>query len=143
MRRPDNGDSRQEIHMPTRPSQPMNRTGSTGAETEIDRCIRNCADCARICLQTLTSYCLQEGQEHSEPDHVKLMLDCADICRTSADFMSRESDHHGIICGACAEVCTACAESCEEMDDARMKQCAQVCRQCAESCKKMSEMASP
>jgi hypothetical protein len=68
------------------------------------------------------------------------MADCAQICRTSADFMIRGSDLHPLTCGVCAEVCQRCADDCEQMPgaDATMKRCAQVCRDCAESCRQMS-----
>jgi hypothetical protein len=72
------------------------------------------------------------------------LMDCADICRTSADFMLRGSPQHALTCGTCAEVCAACAESCERIgqQDGMMKKCAEVCRRCAESCRHMAQMKS-
>ena len=51
-------------------------------------CIQNCQDCHRACLQTLT-YCMKQGGRHAEPEHLRLLMDCADICLTSAAFMIR------------------------------------------------------
>lgn len=106
----------------------------------MDECIRNCTECHRICLETVV-YCLKLGGAHAEPEHIRLLLDCADICRTSADFMIRGSDMHALTCGTCAEVCERCAADCEQMgvDDAHLKQCAEVCRRCAESCRQMTK----
>ncbi|PSF32933.1 ferredoxin [Aphanothece hegewaldii CCALA 016] len=105
---------------------------------EMQDCIQNCLDCHSVCLNTVT-YCLQKGGMHSEVDHIRLMLSCAEICQTSADFMLLGSHFHHRTCGVCAEICEQCASDCEKMgDDAQMKACAQICRQCAESCRQMS-----
>jgi len=81
------------------------------------------------------------GGMHAEEAHIKLLLDCAEICQTSANFMLRSSDLHAEICRACAVVCERCAEDCERMgDDVEMQRCAQTCRRCAESCRQMAAM---
>lgn len=109
---------------------------------EMEECIQNCLDCYRICLQTVT-HCLQMGGKHAAPDHIRLLLDCAEICQISAGFMLRYSDFHGRTCTVCAEVCERCAESCEQFgEDARMKACAEACRSCAESCRQMAQSQS-
>jgi hypothetical protein len=102
------------------------------------KCIELCQDCHKACQETLI-YCLQQGGHHSEADHIRLMMDCAEICQTSANFMQRGSDLHMHTCRACAEVCERCAEDCESMaDDARMAACATMCRRCSESCRQMA-----
>src|SRR5678816_4491093 len=101
-------------------------------------CIQNCQDCHRACLQTLT-YCMKQGGRHAEPGHLRLLMDCADICLTSAAFMIRASDLHVFTCGACAEVCQRCADDCNQMsDDLRMKALADTCQHCADSCRAMA-----
>jgi hypothetical protein len=101
-------------------------------------CIVRCSDCHRACTETLM-YCLQQGGQHSESNHIRLLIDCAQICQTSADFMLRGSDLHHFTCGACAEVCQRCFEDCAAMsDDNRMAACAEECRRCAESCRQMA-----
>ena len=76
---------------------------------------------------------------HAEPNHIRLMMDCAEICQTSANFMLRGSDLHHLTCAACAEICDRCAADCDRMsDDPRMAACAEECRRCAESCRQMS-----
>ena len=98
-------------------------------------CIQNCQDCHRACIQTLT-YCLKQGGRHAAPEHLRLLLDCADICLTSAAFMLRASNLHTHTCAACAEVCQRCAEDCRKMsDDLRMKALADTCQHCADSCR--------
>jgi hypothetical protein len=83
------------------------------------------------------------GGKHAEAGHIRLMLDCAEICQTSANFMLRRSEVHGRTCGVCAEVCRRCAEDCERFsDDEQMTACAEMCRRCSSSCEEMSRMAS-
>jgi hypothetical protein len=105
-------------------------------QQSIQECIDLCERCHRVCLETFTRHCLEAGGEHTEPDHARLMLDCIQICHTSADFMIRGSHLHHLTCAACAEVCRRCANSCEEIGE--MDECVQICRQCAESCAAMS-----
>lgn len=109
---------------------------------QMQTCIQDCQNCAEVCLET-TMHCLTMGGEHAAPDHIRLMLDCAEICQTSANFMIRGSEFHGSTCGVCAEVCTACAESCAKFqDDQEMQRCAEMCRQCARSCQEMASMTA-
>lgn len=111
---------------------------STNAD--MQRCIDECRVCHDVCLETI-GHCLEMGGEHAEPAHIRVLMDCAEICQTSANFMVRGSDAHGFTCSACAEVCERCARECERFDDDFMKQCAEACRRCAESCREMARMA--
>ena len=108
---------------------------------EMENCIDNCRSCHEVCLETI-SHCLEMGGEHANPDHVKLLQDCVQICQTNADFMIRGSSRHMLTCGVCAAICEACADECEKMatgDGADiMQRCADACRRCAESCRQMS-----
>jgi hypothetical protein len=111
---------------------------SASAKAAMDECIQNCLDCHSICLQTV-AHCLSMGGMHADAHHIALLLDCAEICQTSANFMLRGSHLHNLTCGVCAEVCTACAESCEQMaDDQQMRACAEQCRRCARTCREMA-----
>lgn len=105
---------------------------------ELRRCIEECQSCHEICLEAV-AHCLQLGGKHAEAPHITTLLDCADICRTSADFMLRGSESHKRTCEVCAEVCERCAEDCERLsDDEMMRRCAEECRRCAESCRRMA-----
>jgi hypothetical protein len=106
--------------------------------TQMEQCIDNCSDCHAVCLETVT-HCLERQGRHVESGHIRLLLDCAQICQTSADYMLRNSELHTRTCAICAEVCDQCARDCEKFgDDTEMKACAESCRRCAESCRQMA-----
>lgn len=123
------------------PDQATHAAKPAALSAEMRRCLDECQSCEAICLQTL-SYCMEKGGNHADPHHVALLVDCAKICETSANFLARGSTQHAQACGACADICKACEESCEQWpDDAVMKACADACRSCYESCRKMASAA--
>jgi hypothetical protein len=104
-------------------------------------CIEDCTDCHAVCIETVT-HCLHIGGRYAEPDHIRLLLDCADICQTSANYLLRSSDLHALTCQACAGVCDRCAQDCERLgDDPRVQGCIEACRRCAESCRMVGAAA--
>lgn len=102
----------------------------------MQECIETCFDCYRTCQQMALMHCLPLGGKHVEPEHFRIMLDCAEICRTTAALMLNGSPFHTQICAVCAEICRACAESCEGLEG--MQGCAQTCRRCSQSCEQMA-----
>jgi len=105
---------------------------------EMQQCIQNCQECHAMCLQMAANHCLAVGGAHVEQSHFRLMMDCAQICQTSADFMLRGSTHQAHVCAECADICDDCAKSCETVGD--MDECVAACRKCAESCRQMAAM---
>lgn len=103
---------------------------------EMQDCVDSCLDCYSVCLSTAMTHCLEAGGEHTKPDHFRLMMACAEICRTAAHFMLIGTPHHKHTCRECAEICRECAEDCERIGD--MEECVEACRECAESCEKMA-----
>ena len=104
---------------------------------QMQQCIDECQNCHRVCLETLTQHCLAMGGEHAAQHHARLMLDCAQICQTSADFMIRNSDLHTLTCGVCAEICQHCADDCSRFSEDHMRFCAETCTRCAQTCREM------
>jgi len=105
-------------------------------DQDMARCIEACQHCHNTCLQTAMSLCLETGGEHLEPEHFRLMMNCAEICQTAANFMLSASAVHERLCQIGAEVCDACADSCDEIGG--MDDCVKACRDCAESCRQMA-----
>jgi hypothetical protein len=108
---------------------------------QMQSCIAECLKCRQVCLKS-AAYCKKMGGKHAAPSHLRVLADCAEICRTSADFMRRGSEFHGDICGVNAKVCQACEKSCAQFpNDAQMKACGAECRKCASSCQTMAGMS--
>lgn len=105
----------------------------------MHECIDRCSDCHDVCEATVV-HCLSMGGEHAALDHIRTLLDCAQACDTSRDFMLRGSELHNDTCRVCADACDRCADSCERVGngDDVMRRCAEECRRCAESCRTMA-----
>lgn len=101
--------------------------------------IKACWDCRHACQQALIQHCLNQGGNYAEKQHVKIMLDCIQICQITADFMTRGSYMHHSLCNACADVCVACAKSCEDLGDTEMVHCAEICWRTADSAREMGK----
>lgn len=99
-------------------------------------CIDACTACHRACTETVRAF-LDKDSGHMASEHVTVLLDCAQLCATSADFMLRGSHAHAVTCRACAEVCRACATSCRGVGGAQLEACAAACDACADSCEAM------
>lgn len=107
-------------------------------DEKVQRCIDDCLACYQSCTKTIM-HCLRVGGDHARPEHLRILMDCATMCKTCADFMLRDSNHVADVCDVCAHICEICAAECENMmgSDEAMKQCAEACRKCAASCREM------
>lgn len=91
-------------------------------------------DCIDACNRTL-AYCLRQGGKHAEYEHIAGILDCLEVCITTADLAGRNSPVAPALIQVCGEVAKDCEESCEAFgDDAEMVRCADACRDLAEWC---------
>jgi hypothetical protein len=108
----------------------------------LQECIEECVNCHAVCTMTL-QHCIATGGDHTEVNLLGILLDCAEICQTSANFMLRGSPYHVVTCAACTELCRACEAACRALaDDEQLAHCQEVCAACAESCDRMSQMGS-
>jgi hypothetical protein len=93
----------------------------------LGRCAAECNNCATACLHEEDVQMLSRC--------IRLNMDCADICRLTASFVARDSEHVNHLLRECAEICEACAEECEKhghMEHCRT--CAEACHHCADAC---------
>lgn len=100
---------------------------------EMNDCITACVNCHTACLRTATSY---RTDPVNSNEHLVLLLACAGMCRTCADFMIIGTLHHKHTCKECAEICLECAAACETIGG--MQECVDACRACADCCEKMA-----
>jgi len=111
-------------------------------------CIKACSECAQACT-ICADACLSED-EHLRMlvKCIRLNLDCADICRVTAQLLTRPSHRDAPALQAqleaCIQICKACADECslhEAMEHCRI--CANVCRECMEACEAMAAALVP
>ncbi|HWP18804.1 MAG TPA: four-helix bundle copper-binding protein [Burkholderiaceae bacterium] len=110
-------------------------------DTAVQQCIDDCLKCYRMCWSMALTHCLPRGGAHAEPAHVSLMLDCAQMCETTARFMLSASTLHTELCALCAKVCAACAQSCRGLEG--MEDCEAACRACEASCRAVAGVEGP
>jgi len=96
-----------------------------------------------MCNQCATS-CLDEKEVDKLRACIKLDLECAAVCRATAEIMEMDGKYVDAFCQLCADICTSCAEEGDKhaamgMEHCRI--CAEACRQCAEECIHMSALA--
>jgi hypothetical protein len=107
----------------------------------ITQCATTCTSCADSCL----------GEEDvaSQVKCIRLDLDCADICTTTARVLSRQVEYDANVTRAqleaCIAACKACGDECEShgehgMDHCRV--CAEACRRCEDACRELLQAIS-
>ena len=103
----------------------------------FSECIDACYRCADACDHCSVA-CLSEDNVKEMERCIRLDMDCAAVCRLTAEVMARESECHIMVCRLCEKICTACAEECGKHQHEHCQNCAQQCRECAQLCQKMA-----
>ena len=102
-------------------------------EEQYQKCIDACIECATACSHCAVS-CLEEKDVQYLTKCIRLNLECAIICRATAELMSTGSNYSSQLGDLCATVSNACAEICEQHANMGMEhcqECALACRACA------------
>lgn len=53
-------------------------------DPNMQACMDACHECHVTCLHMAMNHCLEAGGKHAEPQHMKIMMDCAQIFVASA-----------------------------------------------------------
>jgi hypothetical protein len=110
---------------------------------EWEHCIQSCRECHDSTTRAVR-YCLEREQAFGSAGHIRLLLDCAQACEMTADFMLRGSDLYANVCAVCAEIAERCAQACEVMgEDRMMRQCVESCRECVRACQRAVATREP
>ncbi|GAB3313207.1 four-helix bundle copper-binding protein [Hymenobacter humi] len=113
------------MNMNTAP--PRTRKDNRAVTDALSRCIAACEMCADACL---------------DEDDIKMMVpcirldrDCADICRLTAAYIARGSDHAQHVLKECMEICQKCHDECVQHSHDHCQQCAAACKACLDACR--------
>ncbi|MFC6998221.1 four-helix bundle copper-binding protein [Rufibacter roseus] len=93
-------------------------------------CYLSCEHCA--------SACLEEDNVKMMAACIKLDRDCADICKLTATFLARGSEHGKHLLQECIELCQKCGDECAKHEADHCKQCAEACYRCVEACRSLA-----
>jgi len=98
----------------------------------LGACVEACTSCADACLA-------EQGVDHLRRC-IRLNLDCADICMTTARILARQTETVGDLLHAqlhaCVLACAQCADECHrhrKMHE-HCLHCERHCRECQEAC---------
>ena len=109
---------------------------ATDALAEV---LHHLEECAQTCLLCADA-CLAEDMVADLRRCIRLNLDCADLCRTTAAVLGRQVAPDPAVVRATLEACRAACEACgtECGSHAGMHEhcrvCAEACQRCAEAC---------
>jgi hypothetical protein len=95
-------------------------------------CVRALRACHDICLRAATVDRLMISGLPVPANHIRSMLDCAEICQVAANFLVRDSDNYVRICYEAAVICRELASMSEKFDN-NMNVVA-ACNACASAC---------
>jgi formylglycine-generating enzyme required for sulfatase activity len=112
---------------------------SISMTSELQHCIDACRRCADMCIEA-TIHCLGRW---ADEEHVRPLMDCADVCTTSGNFLRRMSRMSWRLCDVCGEICEQCADLCDRYPkDEIMARCARACRDCSNACQEMAKLVT-
>ena len=99
-------------------------------------------DCAQACAAD-TAADLSEPNITEMIKCIRLCLDCADICTTTAAVVSRQATYDANVTRrlleACVAICKGCGDECERHAHmhAHCRVCAEACRRCEQACREL------
>ena len=89
----------------------------------VERCIEECLQCSRWCLNAALSPWTQDPIMMR--DCIRLCNECLELCRTCVTLLTGSSGFAHLVCSICSELCSACAAECGKSEGETMTKCAQ------------------
>ena len=108
----------------------------------LAECIAACYECAQSCTACADA-CLGEPKVQELVACIRLNLDCFDVCVTTGNVLSRQTEPDRELVRAqleaCAAACRACGAECEShaQHHEHCRVCADSCRRCEEACRRV------
>ena len=93
--------------------------------------------CAQEC-EHWADECVTDGEMEKMGKSVRLCRECAELCRTAADALTRGTKFVYEISRGCIKTCDACAAECRKSVAVSAQRCAEACRQCVEELQQLA-----
>jgi hypothetical protein len=115
------------------------QTERLGISPQMRECIESTSECYTVCAETL-NYSLDGGRSLADELHLRLLIDCCEVCQTTQNTLLRSSDLGMMLAAVCVEACEKVAESCRRVDgsDEKLTACAEVCDRTADCCRQLA-----
>lgn len=115
------------------------QTERLGISQQMRECIESTSECYTVCAETL-NYSLDGGGSLADEHHLRLLIDCCEVCQTTQNSLLRSSDLGMMLAAVCVEACEKVAESCRRVDgsDEQFAECAEVCDRTADCCRQLA-----
>jgi hypothetical protein len=110
-----------------------------GISPEVRACVEATSDCYSACTETLT-YSLDSGIDLFDQRHLRLLIDCCEVCQTAQNILLRASELSMMLAAVCVEACEKVADHCRQLDasDEQLAACAEVCDHTADCCRQLA-----
>ncbi|GAA3982776.1 four-helix bundle copper-binding protein [Thermobifida alba] len=109
---------------------------------KLRACIEACFECAQACTACADA-CLSEDTVAELTKCIRTNLDCADLCATTGQVLSRHTGYDAnltrAVLEACAQACKACGDECARHagHHEHCRVCAEACRRCEMVCREL------
>lgn len=112
------------------------RPGGDALRSAFLACLRAHEGC-----EDTVGHLLREPAAAGDDERIGVLLDCADVCRTTMRFIRSGSPLLRGTAGVAAELCERAAEACAlRAPDVALVTCAEACRRCADWCRQLADM---
>ncbi|MFC0528758.1 four-helix bundle copper-binding protein [Phytohabitans kaempferiae] len=112
--------------------------GLAGVDRQlVTACIEACFDCAQTCTACADA-CLAEEMVAHLVRCASLNLNCADLCTTTGNMLSRPTGFDAVVALRTVQACTAALGACA-MECERHSAMHEHCRVCAEACRRAEQ----
>lgn len=102
-------------------------------------CITSCEKCRAACIRAVTQS-LELGGEYARREHIRLLLDCAEICQVSVNFLLRGSPSAGYFCSIGGRLCDRYVRNYKGLGG--LDECVVACENAAVLCHKLGRVPS-
>jgi hypothetical protein len=105
---------------------------------DMKAAIEACQACHEACMETTAKLRMRGPGDNGQ---IGALLDCADLCRLAASFLTRDSPLHAMACALCADACQRAARDCARVDDDDVRRTADTCRRTGDRCRRLAAAA--
>lgn len=103
-------------------------------EEDFSSCIDPCNDAVAACHRCAAA-CLKQPGTAKTVRCIQRNVECAQICRLAAGYLSRGSELAIELCTLCAAACELCSQECAQQPVRQCQESSAACRRCAQACR--------